>query len=318
MRRLLDFGLLMACNLIWASQFALVKLVQAEVGPVFATAIPMLMATLLLFPLVARGLLARWRSVDPEQRVRRGDLIGFVLIGVLGQVAGQLFVTWGVRHSLAANAALLQLALPVVTAAMAFFILGERMTRARSASFALALLGVVACSMRDLDGFDLGGDYLLGNALIFGGVMGSAFYNVFSKKMLERWQPLEVLFGSYVFVCVVLVPLAVITEPASFAALPSLSGRSWLGLLLLAGLQYFLSMVLFLTVLTRVSATQAALSNYLIPFFGVVLAFVILHERLSVMALVGGALVLLSTVLATVFDHRAPTPLDPNPKESFS
>jgi drug/metabolite transporter (DMT)-like permease len=43
-------------------------------------------------------------------------------------------------------------------------------------------------------------------------------------------------------------------------------------LVLLAALQYFLSMVLFLNVLTRLDATQAALSNYLIPFFGLIIA----------------------------------------------
>jgi len=37
----------------------------------------------------------------------------FVLLGVGGQVTAQLFVTWGVRLSLASNAALISLALPV-------------------------------------------------------------------------------------------------------------------------------------------------------------------------------------------------------------
>lgn len=35
--RLVDWTLLVACNLIWASQFVLAKLVQERMGPVFAT-----------------------------------------------------------------------------------------------------------------------------------------------------------------------------------------------------------------------------------------------------------------------------------------
>jgi drug/metabolite transporter (DMT)-like permease len=60
-----------------------------------------------------------------------------------------------------------------------------------------------------------------------------------------------------------------------------------------------------LNVLTRLDATQAALSNYLIPFFGVLIAAVVLHERLTGFMLVGGGLALASTLLITVWDQAA-------------
>jgi drug/metabolite transporter (DMT)-like permease len=63
-------------------------------------------------------------------------------------------------------------------------------------------------------------------------------------------------------------------------------------------------MVLFLNVLTRLDATQAALSNYLIPFFGVIIAAVVLHERLTGFMILGGLLVLASTLLVTVYEER--------------
>jgi drug/metabolite transporter (DMT)-like permease len=40
----------------------------------------------------------------------------------------------------------------------------------------------------------------------------------------------------------------------------------------------------------------------LIPFFGVLIAFVVLHERLTVFMLLGGLLALASTLLITVWD----------------
>src|SRR5207249_3720533 len=52
--RLRDWVLLLVCNLIWASQFVLVKVVQEQTGPVFATFFPMTLATLLLIPIVRR------------------------------------------------------------------------------------------------------------------------------------------------------------------------------------------------------------------------------------------------------------------------
>jgi hypothetical protein len=50
--RLLDWALLVGCNLIWASQFVLAKMVQERMGPVFATFVPMTLATLILIPIV--------------------------------------------------------------------------------------------------------------------------------------------------------------------------------------------------------------------------------------------------------------------------
>jgi len=63
-------------------------------------------------------------------------------------------------------------------------------------------------------------------------------------------------------------------------------------------------MVLFLNVLTRLDATQAALSNYLIPFFGLIIAALVLGERLTTPMIAGGILVLASTLLITVYEER--------------
>ncbi len=303
-RKFADWGLLLACNFIWASQFVLVKLVADQVGPLFTTAAPMLVATLILMPLALPGLVRKWFTGPGARKPSAADVVGFVALGVLGQVVAQLFVTWGVRLSLASNAAVLMLTLPVVTAAMAFVVLKERMTGTRWLGFGLAIVGTIACSASDLSGFDVGGGHLLGNALIFIAVMGSAFYNVFSKKLLRRYGALEVLFLSYVAVCFVLLPLALVLEPEILRQLPALSVRTWLGLSLLAVLQYGLSMVIFLTVLTRLDATQAALSNYLIPVFGLGLAWAVLGEKLTAWGVFGGVLVLASTWLVTVLEAK--------------
>ncbi len=301
--RLRDWVYLLLCNLIWASQFVMVKLVQEQMGPVFATFFPIAIATLLLILVVRKE---KARSGARPGRIPTHDLVEFVLIGVFGQVVAQLFITWGVRWSLASNAALLALTLPISTAVMAYFLLGERMTRVRWFSFALAIIGVIECSgitWKELNFTSL--KFLLGNVMIFLSVNGSAFYNAYSKKLLERYSPLQVLLYSYYAVLAFLAPITAYVEPRGFLNLPHYSGTVWLGLTILAIFQYFLSMVIFLNVLTRLDATQAAVSNYLIPFFGVVIAAVVLHERLTTFMIVGGFLVLASTLLVTVYEeHR--------------
>lgn len=293
--RLRDWALLLICNLIWASQFVMVKLVQEQMGPAFAAFFPMTIATILLAPIVRRQGL--W---PPRQ-----DWIHFILLGVLGQVVAQLFITWGVGLSLASNAALITLSLPVMTAVMAYFILGERMSRVRWISFALAIAGVTACSGVDWKELNLTSTrFLLGNLMIFASINGSAFYNTYSKRMLKRYSPLAVLLYSYYAVFAFMLPVTLRAEPESFLRLGEFTPKVWFGLAILALFQYFLSMVIFLNVLTRLDATQAGLCSYLIPVFGVILAWLILRERLTPAMLAGGGLVLASTLLITIYESN--------------
>jgi len=295
-----DWLLLMACNLMWASQFVMVKLVQEQMGPLFAVSFPIALSTILLIFLVHR---------EPKSGITKQDIWNFILLGILGQLVAQLFITWGVRFAPASNAALITLIMPVSTAVMAHFFLGEHMTRMRWISFGLAILGVIACSGVDWNGLNFGRSYALGNALILLSVLGSAFYNAYTKKALERHSPLKVLLYSYYVLLIVLLPLTIAVEPSGFMNLLHYSGTVWFGLGVLAIFQYFLSMVIFLSVLTRLDATQAALSNYLIPFFGVLIAAVVLHERLTGFMIAGGLLALASTLLITVWDDAPKLPV---------
>ncbi|MGD0128902.1 MAG: DMT family transporter [Terriglobia bacterium] len=302
-KRLYDWGMLLLCNMIWGSQFVIYKIVQRQAGPVFAALFPITIATLLLLPILRRE---RQRAAPAVSSFSlRGDVFQFILIGVFGQVVTQLFVAWGVRFTLASNAALLALSLPILTAIMAYLFLGERMTPVRWWSFALAIAGVIECSGIRWREVNLGSSkYLIGNLMFFLAMNASAFYNTYSKKLLRRYSPLEVLFRSYCVVVVVMLPIALITEPQTFRNIPNFTPAVWLGFFLLAFFQYFLAMLMYLSVLTRLDATQAGLSNYLISFFGLFVAFLALHERLTKFMILGGLLVLASTLLVTIYEGK--------------
>jgi drug/metabolite transporter (DMT)-like permease len=258
---------------------------------------------LLLIPIVHSK---KQRSANSAHtRMPAGDIWQFILVGIGGQVVAQLFVAWGVRFTLASNAALLALALPISTAFMAHLILGERMTSIRWVGFTLAIAGVVVCSGIRWGEINLtSGKYLLGNLMLFLAINGSAFYNTYSKKLLRRYSPLQVLLYSYYVVVLVMLPLALYTEPLTFLNVTNFKPAVWLGFIFLGVFQYFLAMIIFLSVLTRLDAIPVGLSNYLITFFGVVFAATILGERLTWFMLLGGILVLAGTLLVTVYEHR--------------
>ena len=291
--------LLFSCNFMWALQFTCIKLVQDQVGPLFTVWGPMTLATVMLYPLV------RLESKSAPSLERRGsDILIFLLLALVGVFPGQVIITWGTRMSLASNAALLMLTLPVSTAFLAFLFLHERMTPVRWISFGLAIIGVLMCSGLDFRTLNFGKGYLYGNVLIFIGTLGSAFYNSYGKKILERYSPTEMLFFTYLAMFAVMTPLTLAQEPRVFAAIPHFSFQTWIGLALLTFFHNYLSMVLFLKALKQLDALQAALSNYLITFFGIPIAAIWLKERLTLLAIVGGVLILGSTLLITVWENR--------------
>jgi drug/metabolite transporter (DMT)-like permease len=291
---------LFSCNLMWALQFTCIKLVQDQVGSLFTVWAPMTLATLMLYPFVR----SEGKASGPPPGRSWRDVVLFLVLAFIGVFPGQVLVTWGTRMSLASNAALLMLALPVCTAILAVLLLGERMTAIRWVSFGLAILGVLLCSNFDLGHMDFGTSFLLGNVLIFSGVLGSSFYNSYGKKVLERYSPLEMLFYTYLAMMVIMTPLVLHQEWDVFARIPLFTLQTWVGLVLLTFFHNFLSMVLFLKALKQLDAIQAALSNYLITFFGLPIAAIWLGERLTLTAIVGGILVLASTLLITLWEER--------------
>ena len=291
--------LLFSCNFMWALQFTCIKLVQDQVGSLFTVWGPMTLATLMLYPLV------KLEAKSGELKDKRSsDILIFLLLAVVGVFPGQVLITWGTRMSLASNAALLMLTLPVSTAFLAFLFLHEKMTPIRWVSFGLAIIGVLMCSDIDLRTLNFGKGYLYGNILVFLGTLGSAFYNSYGKKILERYSPTEMLFFTYLAMFFVMTPLTLAQEPRVFANTPHFTLRTWIGLALLTFFHNYLSMVLFLKALKQLDAIQAALSNYLITFFGIPIAAIWLKEKLTSLAIIGGALILGSTLLITVWENR--------------
>ncbi len=291
---------LFCCNLMWALQFTCIKLVQDQVGPMFTVWAPMTIAMFMLIPFVVRD-----RPVETKVTTGRAFRVYF-LLAALGVFPAQVLMTWGTRISLASNAALINLTLPVATALFAVLFLRERMTPVRWISFAIAVAGVLLCSGIDFRTLRFGSSYLAGNILIFAATLGSAFYNSYGKKALEFHSPIRMLFWTYVAVCLMIAPVVLVEEHAVFGQIPHFTTQTWIGMGLLTIFHNFLSMILFLKALKHLDAIQAALSNYLITFFGLPIAAIWLHEKLSAAAIAGGILVLGSTFLITVWEELRP------------
>ncbi|MBU6399501.1 MAG: DMT family transporter [Verrucomicrobia bacterium] len=141
--------------------------------------------------------------------------------------------------------------------------------------------------------------------LILGGCAGSAFYNVYCKGLLRRFQEVEILIFSYLTASLASLPLLLWAEPFRLTQLAGLDWKSWTAFAFLAIFMYGVSMLLFFYVLQHLDVTVASTSLYLVPLFGVLLAGGFLGERLSRTALCGSAITLVATVAIMKFDNSA-------------
>jgi len=299
------FPLLVLVNFMWATQYTAARIATRKLGPITVTLLPMAMAALLL----GLVLFTRRRRVSGEAPRERGSfgrqLLGFLILGIVGCFVGQFCLVFGVKLSLASNASVITLAIPVMTAILATLLLGEKMSRLLWISFALAILGVLLVS--DLDWRSVHifrGKYLAGNAVILVACFGSAFYNAFSKRMLRTFTPLEVLVYSYIVAGAALFTAMLVREPLSWQQLASLGLGVWLSLATVAFLCLTSAMLLFFWVIKRIDLTQAALSFYLLPVFGVLISTVTLKEKVRWQLLAGGMLVFIGAFLATKYGER--------------
>jgi drug/metabolite transporter (DMT)-like permease len=298
-RMLWYFTLLAAASLIWSAQGTAVKFLDRNMGPIAITFLPFYITTVLFVPLLIRKRRANPGAVRPTW----SDWGKFTLAGVLGQVLAQLGMTWGISRSLASNGAVLNLMIPVITAVLASFMLREKLSTLRIASLLIGLMGVMLMSVEDLRHVSLlNMKYLVGNSLILVGCFGSSFYNTYCKGLMKRFQEIEILIFSYITASLASIPLLIWAEPFHWSVFRTFDWKSWVAFAFLAILMYGASMLFFFAALEHLDVTVASLSLYFVPIFGVLMAAVLLGERLGALAMVGSVIVLVATILIMKYD----------------
>jgi drug/metabolite transporter (DMT)-like permease len=322
-RSAINIGLLLLVNLCWSTQFVAFRMVADEMGPITISFLMYLIAVPIVFALYFAE---RWSGKGVMPNVSRADRsllrwrnwLGFLVIGVLAAAPGSMLSAAGIARTSASHGALLSLTVPVITALLAAIILSERMTVARWVSLACALSGALVLSMKSQGGDAAGGNlqnagawnasFLVGILLILAAYTTNGLYNVCSKGLLSRFSAIEVLAIGFGLVLLTDFVMLVCFEPLSLATLQSYSVRTWTGVLLLGVVCSALGTVLWLYALTRLDVGQAVVSVYLLPFFGVLLAAVFLHEHITLPMILGGVITLIGTILVVSIDGSKPKP----------
>ena len=260
---------------IWAGTFVVTKSVVGEFGPFTVLTARFSIAFLCLVPF------ARRHGYKARMSVQRS----FVLFGLTGIVLHLGFETAGLLFTSASSASLVVAAIPGVTAGMSAVVLDERLRRSQWLGIALSIAGVAIVTQARAS---VGGAYeLLGNALVFGGVIAWAVFTIQGKKMSTGGvSPLVATTAAAGGSLFFLVPLA--AGELFVGGMPEVTTQSLVAIAYLGIGASAVAFALWNNALENVTASVAGAYINLVPIIGLILA-TIAGETITAVQVAGGA-----------------------------
>ncbi|WP_211100173.1 DMT family transporter [Azospirillum halopraeferens] len=276
----------------WSSAFAVGKIALADAPPLLMLSVRFLLAGAVL--LAAAAALGHLRRLDGR---------GWLVLAALGVVntalyLGLCFVAMETVSS--GLVAIIVSSAPVLTAAVAAPLLGERLTAAKGAGLVLGVLGVGIIVRGRLNG---GADDPAGILLAVGALVAM----VAGTLLYKRHAPpaglavnggVQTLAGG-----VVLLPVALALEDAGAVTLTASLGLSLAYLVVVVSIGAHL---LWYALIARTTATAASAYHFLMPPLGLLFGWALLGEPVHLPDLLGIVPVAIAIRLVT-----RPTPAQP-------
>ena len=267
--------LLFVLGAIWGSSYLFIKVGVRELSPAALIEIRLLAAFPLLVAFAVRrfGARALWDA-------RRAGLV----LGVINAAVPFTLIAWGEKHVDSGVAAVANSSVPIFVAILAvWFVPSERSTGWRLVGVGLGLVGVAV-----LAGVHPAGGWLgaAGTGAIVLASVSYAAANLYAGRRMSAGGPV-LAATSMVAGFLVLLPLALLSLPASFPSWKPLGSALVLGLVGTA-----LAQILSYRMIGLYGSSRAVLVAYMLPAFALAYGAVFLGEPVTWQKLAGLALIL--------------------------
>lgn len=273
-----DWLQILLLAMVWGLSFFLTELCLRDLHPVSIAAGRVATAAVALW---AVALLAGHRL--PE---RLGDWRALAFMGLINNALPFSLIMWGQTSIDSGLASILNATTPLFTFVLAHFLTSdERMSRRGGLGIALGFLGALVLvgpgALAGLDAQSLGQFAVLGAAVCY------ASAGIYGRR-LAHLSPVVASAGMTGASAVILLPLAALLD-RPWETVP---GETTFAALLALGLvSTAFAYILYFRILASAGATNVLLVTFLVPVTALLLGTLILGERLSLMALVGMALI---------------------------
>jgi drug/metabolite transporter (DMT)-like permease len=276
---------LLLLGAIWGGSFLFMRVAATDFGP-----LPLVEARLALGALVLLPFL--WRARAQFSAVLWLRVAG---IAAINSVVPFLLFAWGAERAPAGIGAISNAMTVMFTALVAFLFFGEQIGPRRLIGLAGGFVGVAILASGRTAGASVLPAALAGTAaaLLYGVGINLV------RRYLTAYPPAAVAAANLLSGAVLLAPLAIYSWPQR-----PIPAGSWISAVLLGVLCTGAAFVIYYRLIGRVGAARAATVTYLIPLFGVLWAWLLLGEPLTVSMALAGALILAGVALSQRRERR--------------
>lgn len=262
----------------------LIKVGVESIPPLTLTASRLAIGAILLVAYAAGGGHSAWTNP------RAWGI--FLFIGFFGNALPFTLISWGEVHIDSGLAAILMGIMPVTTAVLAhFFTADERLSVRRTCGVAIGFAGLLF--LVGWQALTHIGTAVLAQLSVLGGAICYAVTTIFARRNADL--PGRVLAaGATVAGTLLTLPMALVLErPWELSP----SAHSVTAVILLGLFPTGVATLIYFHLVKAVGATFLSQVNYLIPILGVGWGVVLLHERVTLQAIIALILVLIGVSL---------------------
>ncbi len=271
---------------IWGWSFVATKICLSYLSPADLLGLRMLIA----LPILAAILKIKKVKLDLDAVTVRRMAIGSLII-----TAHFLIQITGLKYTSATNTGWIISVTPLVSVALSYFFLREKIGTAQIAGIVVATIGILLL----VSGGRLGSlDWLasVGDWLVLASAHTWAIYTVATRDLARSRPPLLVTFGVLLPTCVLMLGYMLIkSDWNSFLHLPT---DVVIALLVLSILATALAHWFWQEGVAKLGAARSGIFLYLEPIATTTVAVPLLHEHFGIMTALGGSLVLLGVFVA--------------------
>lgn len=289
--RTLAHASVVIATMCWGSSWVVARWLHDEMPPVAMSFWRWLIATAVIAPFA-------WPHLRADATRLRTNWKLLFFLGLVGTTGFSTLGYWGVNHTTATNASLLNGALPVLVVGLSALIERDWPTRRVAAGLVLAMGGTAYMVARGEWQTLTGLQFNKGDVLVMLGMAGWVIYTC-----ALRWRPAGLHPLSFFAVTAASGTLALLPFylwEHAVTPLPLVNSRIVLGTLYLALACSLLAYSCWNAAIAVLGPQTAGLFNSLVPVFGVVLAVLLLGETPHGYHLIGASLVFLGVALVSL------------------
>lgn len=280
----LSYLSILGALVIWSSSFVAIKIAYETYPPITLGAVRFVVATLILGAL----------TLLPKNRVKleKKDIGTVALSGLMGITLYAVLQNIAMQWTSASSATLIIASYPAITLLLESLIYKVKMNLFKIIGILIAIAGVVILSYVKADTRQQG--ELLGVLLLLVAGIAWAFYNFLTKKVVNRYPSISLLFYQTLFGAIFMAPLALF-ERGNWAPPTVLSFSMMLFLGLFCSVLAFL---LYNNGLKDLPASSVTSMLNLVPIFGVFFSWILLVEQVTLRKIIGGVVIIAGVMIS--------------------